>query len=780
MIKKALFVLLMSFSLAVAPLCAASGQWRLHPFFVASQLKNVIDTRDKVYYLTCDNIFCFDKETQETEPIDKSNYLNDVQVENIYFNNEKEYLVVVYRNSALDIILKDGQVVNMTEIKDAIITSGKGINDVTFTRDGAILVATQFGYVVIDDSRFVIKESHLYNKNVSSIAQVGTSLVAVVDGVIGCSPVASPHDVATAFISTGKEVDNARLRPINGSSMFVIASGNLYLGTLGGSSASPSVMLVSQVAATADNVQQISSGFLANFMAEGFYYTFDKNGGAARRSVAKKELYSSYAKGDGTLWAVGTNGLHVAADAANYYKPFGVTVAEPFWMVYNEGLDKVYVHTSADNYAKTSSSNCRVMRVSAYDGSKWVDETPDKLGTDPKDYSAYPICVNPKDPHTYVFSVRGVLDGGASTIYKVRDGKTVDRYTNATAPGGYYRGATAFDSGGNLWVVYSQGKPSDASNVIVLPSAKVNSTAQVTKNDWKKVDVRSIESGEFKRASFCISKGDVKIYCDGGYERPIFFWKDNMNTVSPTVRSYKTFTDQDGKSVTWTYMRYMALDKNDRLWFTTAEGIVSMNPADALSDGCTVNHIKVPRNDGTDLADYLLEGMTINCIAVDNQNRKWIGTAVAGVYQVSEDGSQILQHFNVDNSMLPSNTVYSIVCTGSGSVFMLTDCGLVEYKPGGGGAASGDLSNVYCYPNPVRPDFLGVLTIAGLTDNALVKIADSAGNVIKQIKSSGGTATWDCCDSDGNRVASGVYYVLASNSGDGSSGSIVSKFLVVK
>ena len=251
MIKKTLFVALMLLSLVAVPMRAASGQWRVHPFFVSSQLKNLIDTRDKVYYLTCDNIFSFDKDTQENEPIDKSNYLNDVQVDNIYFNAEKEYLVVAYRNSALDIILKDGKVVNMTEIKDAILTSEKGINDITFTRDGSMLVATQFGYVIIDDSKFVIKESHIYNKNVSSIAQVGTSLVAVIDNVIGCSPVTVSHDVASSFISTGKTVSGASLRPINGSSMFVNSDDNLYLGTLGGSAASPTMMLVSQVPARA-------------------------------------------------------------------------------------------------------------------------------------------------------------------------------------------------------------------------------------------------------------------------------------------------------------------------------------------------------------------------------------------------------------------------------------------------------------------------------------------------------------------------------------------------
>ena len=80
----------------------------------------------------------------------------------------------------------------------------------------------------------------------------------------------------------------------------------------------------------------------------------------------------------------------------------------------------------------------------------------------------------------------------------------------------------------------------------------------------------------------------------------------------------------------------------------------------------------------------------------------------------------------------------------------------------------------------MRPDFTGLLTISGLPTNTLVKIADSAGNVVKQVRSNGGIATWDYCGSNGERVATGVYYVLASTSGTDSNNNIVAKFLVVK
>lgn len=183
---------------------------------------------------------------------------------------------------------------------------------------------------------------------------------------------------------------------------------------------------------------------------------------------------------------------------------------------------------------------------------------------------------------------------------------------------------------------------------------------------------------------------------------------------------------------------------------------------------------------GTGLADYLLEGSQINCIAVDGANRKWIGTNNSGLFLVSADGSQVLQQFTTDNSYLSSNTIYSVCCNPTNnSVYVVTPNDFLEYfsdtTPG-----AVDYSNVYVYPNPVRPDFTGMVTIVGLMDNSLVKIADSGGHVIKQLRSTGGMATWDCLGDNGERVSTGVYFVLASEKEGGTSHGTVAKFVIIK
>ena len=66
--------------------------------------------------------------------------------------------------------------------------------------------------------------------------------------------------------------------------------------------------------------------------------------------------------------------------------------------------------------------------------------------------------------------------------------------------------------------------------------------------------------------------------------------------------------------------------------------------------------------------------------------------------------------------------------------------------------AATDFSDVYAYPNPVKPDYTGWISIVNLMDNSLVKIADASGNVVYSCRSNGGMFTWDGCNASGSRV----------------------------
>ena len=86
------------------------------------------------------------------------------------------------------------------------------------------------------------------------------------------------------------------------------------------------------------------------------------------------------------------------------------------------------------------------------------------------------------------------------------------------------------------------------------------------------------------------------------------------------------------------------------------------------------------------------------------------------------------------------------------------------------------MDNAYAFPNPVRPDYSGVISIAGLMDDTEVRIVDSGGNLVCKTRSHGGMAVWDGKDAYGRRATPGVYSALCNAVG----GHTVVKILVIR
>ena len=159
----------------------------------------------------------------------------------------------------------------------------------------------------------------------------------------------------------------------------------------------------------------------------------------------------------------------------------------------------------------------------------------------------------------------------------------------------------------------------------------------------------------------------------------------------------------------------------------------------------------------------LLFQLPITDIEVDGSNNKWIATATAGVFQVSPNGQETLAHFTKENSPLPSNNVQDVaIDDDSGEIYFATNKGLVSYQ-GTATAPSTTLENLHAYPNPVRPNFNGNVTIAGLTTNANVKITDVSGNLVFEDTAVGGSLQWDTTAFGRHKVASGVYLIIVTS-----------------
>ena len=209
-------------------------------------------------------------------------------------------------------------------------------------------------------------------------------------------------------------------------------------------------------------------------------------------------------------------------------------------------------------------------------------------------------------------------------------------------------------------------------------------------------------------------------------------------------------------------------------------GVISLDPRQAFDEDFRVNRIKYTKNEGFDDSGVLLDGIHVTWIDADASNNKWISTNTSGVYFVSADGSEIYKHFDTTNSPLPSDQVYSVSCNrATNSVVMVTPNGVVEYFPDVT-PAEDDYSNVYAFPELVKPDFTGMVTIKGLMANSNVVITDIDGNVVKTMVSDGGIALWDVCHDNGVRVDTGIYKIYASQGDTATTGEPLTQIAVIK
>ena len=85
----------------------------------------------------------------------------------------------------------------------------------------------------------------------------------------------------------------------------------------------------------------------------------------------------------------------------------------------------------------------------------------------------------------------------------------------------------------------------------------------------------------------------------------------------------------------------------------------------------------------------------------------------------------------------------------SGEVWFGTSKGVQSFRGDATGGAE-KFTKVYTFPNPVREDFTGNVTITGLIRDSQIRITDISGNLVYETVSDGGQATWDLNTYKGN------------------------------
>ena len=746
---------------------AGIGDWVLYPSYHNATYCQTAG--DKVYVLASGALYSYNTSDEEVRVYDKINTLSDIDITHIEYCKDIKALVVVYSNANIDILFDDEEVYNITDFKNKSLPD-KRINGVDIQGTTAY-ISTVFGIVELDLEEYEFTNTYTTGLN--------TYCTYLFNGTLFCGTETGMYSCATDKNLLDK---NNWVKKNNYFTKAICELDGMlycYLDEFG------------IYSYNADN--NILKDVVYNHGEK--YNAMYSNGKEIIASAKKKTTIitsptdvtvyknsnSNFILKDGNhFWdCKGYNGIVkcIAKDGEIIVNSTSVTPDSPVrnyceYMKFASD-DKLLVAGGNLNYFDITFYDGTLMEYD-YSGNRWNNLPEDTI----KQATGIPylnLCAIDEDPAEPGHYFAGSFGYG---LYEFRNGKFVKHYSTHNSPlesviptnTRFVRiPSVKFDKEGNLWCINTGTK-----NIV-----------KVLKSDgtWCELYYKPIEKLATMVEPVMDSRGWLWLKSLQG-EAGIFCAKMNGTPLDSSDDESKAwlnkFVNQDGISYDIYQVFALAEDREGQMWVGTNTGLfVIDNPKTFFNNG-VFKQIKVPRNDGTGLADYLLSGTYIKSIQVDGANRKWIGTNDDGIYLISADGLETIHHFTTENSPLPSNSIVSIAINDrSGEVFIGTDKGIASYMSDATRPEEKlDENNIYAYPNPVKADFSGNIAIVGLTHDCNVKIVDTAGYLINEGTSNGGQYTWNGRNARGEKVASGVYYVLTYDS-NGNEG-VATKIVVIR
>ena len=734
--------------------------WQTYPSYSVCT-KNV-PAGNRVYALMESKLMAYDTDDQSITTWSAQTGLSDVSISDIAYCEQAHRIVLVYDNGNIDLLSTDddADVINLAQLKNSSM-QGREVNSITI--HGQLLyLSTGFGVVVIDAEQHVILNTY----------QLGLSVAqcAVTDGYI----LAATAKGIWRGDRTKNLQDRNNWQQVNPSmniSMMVYYDGYLWVCINGKVHRSKdlgqsfeSVMSLTPKYMTVDgDVMIIGHATYMHIYRSADSYIWISN------TFPWSDIH---AKGK-TYWAsCGNSGLQAYELQSD--KSFTLTAANihPNSPLHDYAYhlrfagDKLLVAGGSYNYSSVSLPGTAM--ILEPDGT-WVnfdEASATAIANPPSSHyvDVTDIVQDPADEHHYYVGT------GRDGIFEFRDGICTAQHHSTNSPLAsilptnknpnhfVVANGLTYDNEGNLWML----NPSEGQNDTIIRIMRPNGT-------WLGLHYSELEDITAMDNITFDSRGWAWINSRRMYGRGIFCldYNGTVGTRSDDRHILRgAFQNQDGTSYSPDEFYCIVEDTDGSIWIGTNLGPFRVdNPEDFFSNTFTYEQVKVARNDGSGLADYLLNSIPIRSMAIDGAGRKWFGTNSNGVYLVSSDCQEQIYHFTTANSPLPSNDVDAIAIDGtSGRVFFATPRGLCSFVADATSPVDEltDDDQLYVFPNPVYPDYEGPITVRGLAADSEVKILSATGQLIYRGYSNGGTFTWMGTNQRGARVATGIYLVVAS------------------
>ena len=701
--------------------------------------------------------------------------LSDIGIVRIHHDRTHNVLIICYENGNIDLIQND-KLMNVRDVKDKSITGSKRLQSCRIIGDYAFLVYP-FGIVLFDLQEMIIKDTWFTKRNNVQLTPTDVSLsnhkyyVSTTQGVFSMSeqsPMLSDfsqwdeeNSWNVSFLAGFSDRVFA-VRPSEtegGVDTLCVSFGTDWMATdltyqsIRGLTAQHDTLMI----CSWNTVELYSPDLERLYLA---YWYNDSQYPDIRECVLDGDC----------LWAADVSfGLvyyNMTYFSYRYYSAPG-----PFadYVEHMASVDGVVAAVHGSRKGSTAYAPAyRFPALSWFQNQEWHYNASDFQSWDPSHltHDLTRVAINPKHHDEWAVASWG------NGVFKCKNQQVVEHYNafnsslDSTMDKTYVSGLQ-YDKKGNLWMTNSY-----CNKMLKMLATdgtwySYNITSNIGSSDLSEVVAENllIDSRGYKWVNFPrdgVSYHLIAFTDNGTYDN---YGDDKLARIDMNVAA----------EVASTTVYCMAEDLDGEIWIGTDKGVKVIYYPSKVFDGNAYPRNILLEQDG--YVSVLLEYEEVTAIAVDGANRKWIGTNKAGVFLMSENGQEQLLHFTADDHPLFSNQIVDIcVDNFTGEVYFGTSKGLVSYR----GTATGGFDtyeDLPVYPNPVPHDYTGAVAVNGLKYNSLCKITDSSGKLVWQGYSDGGQLVWYCKDHYGNRPATGVYYVMASD--ETGKEKIVTKFLFI-
>ena len=723
-------------------------------YFSYVSIKSISQGNDKIYAAAENAIFTYDLSTEEISSISTINGLSGNPISTAYYSENNGLYVIGYENGLIEIVI-DGEdnVLKVVDILDktTIPPNMKTINHFN-EYNGRLYISTGFGISVYNLESLEFGDTYFIGDLGS---QINITQTTVQGDLIYAS--SSENGIKSALVADENIIDYQQWATVIGGGYKGIQSLGVELYAVNNSNnilkfdldvgflqidtflypvvdfrAFSGVLTIT----TKSSIHTFSEGYvLTNEVTSLFEYDYLLQAGYA--------FNNSFYLGTTDLGMLivpfnVNRALQVLPEGPLYNQPFTIEASPgKLWVAFGD------VDLTFNPYPLTRKG------ISNYRNESWTNIKYDSL-TDLLDVEDVNDLVfiksNPNNPNeTYMSSYqKGLL--------KIKNQDPTILYNETNSPLEIPGGNEAlgirlygsdFDKQDNFWFVQSR---IDKGLIKLTPEGQ-----------FQTIDISNIINAEDE-----LALGKLVVSREGY----VFFGAVSSGLVgyNPTTNEFNKIGEALGNgNLPSTDIKALAFDNQNRLWIGTRKGLrVLYSARNFFESGADIDSQPIIiLDDG--VPQELLFLQSITDIEVDGSNNKWVSTATSGVFYLSSNGQETLLRFTSANSPLPSDTVLDIsIDDADGTVYFATKDGLVAYD-GTSTAPGEDLESVYAYPNPVRPNYFGNVTIDGLTAKANVKITDITGNLVFETTSQGGSVEWDTTAFGKYKVASGVYLVLITS-----------------